>query len=104
MGELIWNYRVIRHSNRASPNEHWFAVHVVFYDEKGEIVSYIQNPEYCCSNDFAALCLQADMIKDACHRDILIASRVDRSIEKLRRRTELHRQKDASRARKLSKT
>lgn len=35
---MTWNYRIIEHSYHDGSS--WFAIHEVYYDEKG-------NPEYC---------------------------------------------------------
>src|SRR3954468_22169067 len=85
--ELNSNYRVIKHIG-ASKREQWFAIHVVFYDEGGEVSSYSQEPEFCAANSIEDLRLQADKIRNACEQDILIAKCLDASIAQRRRQTE----------------
>ena len=38
---MTWNYRIIKHGRKIEP---YFAVHEVFYDERGKIESWTENP------------------------------------------------------------
>jgi len=38
---MTWNYRIIEHD---SENRSYFAIHEVFYNNKGEITSFTENP------------------------------------------------------------
>jgi len=38
---MTWNYRIIKHD---SEKRSYFAIHEVFYNNKGEITSWTENP------------------------------------------------------------
>lgn len=37
-----WNYRMLRHTH--GPGEEWLAIHEVYYDEKGNVVTWTEDP------------------------------------------------------------
>jgi len=82
-----WDYRVIKHRN-ASNREEWVGVHAVFYDEGGAPISYSQEPESCAGSSIEDLRLRAEMMKDACDKDLLEASSLDASIGGKRKNSE----------------
>ncbi|HUY52958.1 MAG TPA: hypothetical protein VMV24_00050 [Candidatus Dormibacteraeota bacterium] len=38
---MTWNYRIIKHDTE---KRNYFAIHEVFYDNKGKITSWTENP------------------------------------------------------------
>jgi hypothetical protein len=81
------DYRVIKHRD-ASKGEEWVGVHAVFHDEGGAPISYSQEPESCAGTSIEDLRLRAEMMKDACDKDLLEASSLDASIGRKRKSAE----------------
>ena len=84
---MNWDYRVIKHRD-ASTREEWVGIHAVFYDQGGAPISYSQEPESCADTSIEDLRVRAEMMKDACDKDLLVASSLDASIGKSRKNAE----------------
>lgn len=87
---MICDYRVIQHDDNPSEN-YWFAIHTVFYNDSGEIISYNQDPEPCLGDRLASLRFQQEMMRNACDQDVLLKSKLDSEIGKQLRRSERRR-------------
>ena len=83
---MICEYRVVQHDDRRSEGKS-FAIHLIYCDELGEIISYNQDPEYCSGDSLVALRLQQDMMSAACGRDILLKSQLDSKVSKRLRKS-----------------
>lgn len=69
-GRTIWNYRVIKFSNRESDGEHWYEIREVYYtDEKP--TSYTAEAEGVGSDDIDGLKWELERMREALGKPVL---------------------------------
>lgn len=47
---MTWNYRVVKYDEQANSQSEYFAIHEVYYNEDGNIVSWTENPIVPCGD------------------------------------------------------
>lgn len=90
--KLTCCYNVIEH-DVDSHSTGRYAIHAVYYNELGRVVSYNVDPEQCSDESLAGLLLLAEMIRNACDSEILLKSQIDLEVSKQRRRGETRKRR-----------